>query len=43
MIPVILLTTRIGRGRRPFFFFLSFLPFDERNGVSLMLRLGVLG
>jgi hypothetical protein len=41
--PVTLLTTRIGRGGRPFLLLLVVLSIQRRDGVSLVMRLGVLG
>jgi hypothetical protein len=41
--PVALLTARIGRGGRPFLLLLVLLSIRRRDGVSLVLRLGVLG
>jgi hypothetical protein len=43
MIPVILLSARIGSGGRPFLLLLILLSLRQRDGVSLVLRLGVLG
>jgi hypothetical protein len=43
MIPVTLLASRIGRGGRPFLLLLVLLTIQRRDGISLMLRVGVLG
>jgi hypothetical protein len=40
---VVLIAVRIGRGGRPFLHLLVFLSIRQRDGVSLVLRLGVLG
>jgi hypothetical protein len=41
--PVTLLTTQIGRGGRFFLLLLVYLSIRQRDSVSLVLRLGVLG
>jgi hypothetical protein len=43
IIPVKLLTTRLGRGGKHFLLLPVLLSIRRRDGVSLVLRLGVLG